>query len=182
MATKFDKLNSEIIRFIGDQHIYFCATAGKEGYVNVSPRDTKTLKIINDNKIVWLNFTGSGNETSTHIQENGRMTLMFCGFEQEALMLKIYGQAKVYHPRDKQYNELISLFDDDKNFVGNRQIFELDIELAITSCGEGVPYFDYQGEREALKTWSNQKGKDGIKEYWKENNSISIDGVDTKIV
>ena len=81
MATKFDKLNSEIIRFIGDQHIYFTATAGKEGHVNVSPRDTKTLKIVDDSKISWLNFTGSGNETSAHIQKNGRMTLMFCGFE-----------------------------------------------------------------------------------------------------
>jgi hypothetical protein len=182
MATKFDKLNSEIRRFISEQHIYFCATAGKEGHVNVSPRDTKTLKVIDDKKIVWLNFTGSGNETSAHIQENGRMTLMFCGFEQEALMLKIYGNAKVYHPRDSKYQEMISLFSGYEDFVGNRQIFELDIELAITSCGEGVPYFDYKGERENLVKWSNKKGKKGIEEYWKENNSISLDGIDTKIV
>ena len=182
MATKFDKLNSEIINFMQNQHIYFCATAGYEGYVNVSPRDTKTLKILNDNKIVWLNFTGSGNETSTHIQENGRMTLMYCAFEGDALMLKIYGKAKVYHPRDQKYQELISYFDGYEEFVGNRQIFELDIELVITSCGEGVPYFEYKGEREALKIWSEKKGKDGIKEYWKENNSISINEVNTNIL
>ena len=179
MADRFKELKEKQIEFIKQQHIFFVGTAGKEGTVNVSPKGMDTLRIVNESKVVWLNLTGSGNETSTHVQENARMTLMFCSFAKQPLILRLYGKADVIHPRDNTWNELISLFDD---YIGARQLFQLNIELVLTSCGFGVPFFEYRGERESLIKWAKNRRRDGIEEYWKEKNQISLDGKPTNIL
>ncbi len=178
MAEKFDKLNSNLIDFINKQHIFFVATAGCEGFVNLSPKGMNTLKIINPNQIVWLNLTGSGNETSAHVQENGRMSIMWCSFDKKPLILKVYGYARVIHENSSDYVRMSQYFD---NFVGTRQFFELTISLAITSCGYGVPYYEYKGDRDTLLKWSEKKGREGIKRYWKENNQFSLNNKLIKI-
>lgn len=178
MAAKFENLNQEHIDFIGKQHLFFVATAGKEGFVNVSPKGMDTLKVINPNRILWLNHTGSGNETAAHVAENGRMTIMWCSFDKKPLILKLYADAKVIHPRDKAWSEMCGYFD---KFAGARQFFDLDISLVITSCGYGVPKFEYLGERDTLIKWADNLGVDGVKKYWKEENQVSLDGKDTHI-
>ncbi|MBT8260326.1 MAG: pyridoxamine 5'-phosphate oxidase family protein, partial [Bacteroidia bacterium] len=160
------------------QHIFFIGTAMKDGRVNISPKGMDTFKVINSNKVIWLNLTGSGNETATHIQESNRMTIMFCSFEDKPLILRLYGKATVYHPKDKGFKNNINQFTET---VGARQIFELDIELVQTSCGFAVPFMDFVEERTQLKEWSVKKGDEGIKNYWKDKNSTSLDGHDTKI-
>lgn len=178
MAEKFDALNQKHIDFINSQHLFFIGSAGCEGFINVSPKGMDTLKVINPHKVIWLNYTGSGNETSTHVQENGRMTIMWCSFDKKPLILKLYGNAKVIHPRDKEWDEMSGHFDD---FVGTRQFFEFDISLVLTSCGYGVPYYEYKGERDTLIKWADNKGRDEIQKYWQENNTLSLDGKDTHI-
>jgi len=179
MAKRYHKLDKKHIDFINKQHLFFVATAGAEGTVNVSPKGMDTFRVVNRNKVVWLNLTGSGNETSVHVQENGRMTIMFCSFDKDPLILRLYGAAKVIHPRDQNWEELGKLFDD---FIGARQYFELNINLVLTSCGFGVPFYDYKGEREKLLIDANKRGRDGIKKYWKEKNQISLDGKPTNIL
>jgi len=179
MAKRYKKLEQKHIDFIKKQHLFFVATAGAEGTVNVSPKGMDTFRVVNSNKIVWLNHTGSGNETSVHVQENGRMTIMFCSFDKDPLILRLYGTAKVIHPRDKEWEELGKLFDE---FVGARQYFELNINLVQTSCGFGVPFYDYKGEREALLIDAKRRGREGIKKYWKDKNQISLDGKQTNIL
>ncbi len=178
MAKRHKKLEKKHIDFIKKQHLFFVATAGAEGAVNVSPKGMDTLRVTDRNRVIWLNLTGSGNETSVHVQENGRMTIMFCSFDKEPLILRLYGAAKVVHPRDKNWVELGKLFDD---FVGARQYFEMKIDLVQTSCGFGVPFYDYNGERETLLIDANSRGREGIKKYWKKN-QISLDGKQTNIL
>ena len=127
-------------------------------------------------EVAFLNVTGSGNETAAHLLENGRITVMFCSFTQKPLILRIYGQGQSLYPRHPRWGELVQRF---KPLPGARQIILIQVQSVQTSCGESVPFFEYQGEREALNEWALEKGDGGIKEYQKKNNHTSIDGLDT---
>ena len=178
MAQQFPEISEKIKEFIGQQKIFFVGTAAAEGSVNVSPKGMDSLKVLNKNRVVWLNVTGSGNETAAHVLENERMTIMFCAFEGKPMILRLYGVAKAVHQKDPEWAELIDLFD----FIpGARQIFDLSVEMVQTSCGMAVPYFDYVEERGQLNTWAQKKGEEGIQEYWQEKNTVSIDGLPTNI-
>ena len=106
-----------------------------------------TFRVIDTKKIVWLNLTGSGNETTAHLLKNKRMTIMFCSFDETPLILRLYGNATIYHESDQEYIKLKKLF---KNFTETRQIIEMDINQVQTSCGYGVPFMVYQQERTQL--------------------------------
>ena len=178
MAKQFEALEEKHIDFINEQKIFFVGSAGKEGFVNVSPKGMDSLRIINQNKVVWLNLTGSGNETAAHVLENKRMTIMFCSFDTQPMIMRLYGEAKVIHQRDEQWSTLAEHFPD---YAGMRQFFELDIELVQTSCGFAVPFYQYTGERPTLKKWAEGKGDDGIRDYWEEKNTKSLDNRETGI-
>jgi len=120
----------------------------------VSPKGMDSLRLIDDNRVIWLNLTGSGNETSAHVQESPRMTLMFCAFEGDPMILRLYGQAKVVHHSDKSWKDLISLF---PSLPGARQIFDMQIDLVQASCGMAVPFYDYAGDRNQLIDWAAKK-------------------------
>ena len=179
MAELFAALTEKHIEFIKGQHLYFVGTAGSEGFVSVSPKGMDSFRIINESKVAWLNLTGSGNETAAHVLENGRMTVMFCSFDKQPLILRLYGKATVIHPRDERWCELAALFPE---YLGARQIFELDLELAQTSCGYGVPYYELTGERPTLTKWAAGHGTSGIKDYWQERNVKSLNDKDTGIL
>jgi len=99
--------------------------------------------------VVWLNLTGSGNETVAHLVKNDRMTIIFCAFEGNPMILRLYGQAKIYHMRDNKFQEYINLFEENN---GSRQIIELDIDLVQTSCGYSIPFMDFKEERGVLNS------------------------------
>ena len=149
MAERFKELNEAQIEFIQQQHVFFVGTAGAEGTVNVSPKGLDTLRITGKRRVVWLNLAGSGNETALHVQENGRMTLMFCSFAKQPLILRLYGKADIINPEDNLWEELSGLFDD---YASARQIFLLNIDLVQTSCGFTVPFYEYLGERNIVTT------------------------------
>jgi Pyridoxamine 5'-phosphate oxidase len=174
------KLNGTLIAFIEKQHFFFVATAAPDGRVNLSPKGLDSLRVLSDTKIVWLNLSGSGNETAAHLRESPRMTLMFCAFEGEALILRVYGQARTMHPEDADWNSHLALF---PAMAGSRQIFELEIDLVQTSCGTGVPLMSFESQRgptEMLPFYEDM-GADGVSAYWKRKNSLSIDGKPTGI-
>ena len=179
MGKKLESITPELRDFIQSQKLLFVATAAEEGRVNLSPKGTDSFRVIDANKIVWLNLTGSGNETAAHLLRNDRMTVMFCAFEGKPMILRLYGHARIYHPRDPEFNQFVGLFPEN---IGARQIIEMDVDLVQTSCGFAVPFMDYKGERELLNTWSAKKGSEGIQEYWQEKNTRSLDGFDTKIL
>jgi len=179
MAETFKEINDKLKHFIEHQKIFFVGTAAADGRVNVSPKGMDSLRIIDRNRVVWLNFTGSGNETAAHVLEIPRMTLMFCSFEQRPLILRLYGEAEIIHPRDAGWQENISLFPE---VSGARQIFDMHVDLVQTSCGYAVPFFDYVSDRDVLQKWADAKGEEGIKDYWRQNNQQSMDGKPTSII
>ena len=179
MGQRFSELSDQHIQFISEQKVYFVGTAAEKGSVNLSPKGGDSLRVINSKEIAWLNLTGSGNESASHVLLNPRMTLMFCAFEGKPLILRVYGKAKVLHQTDNKWDEYSSKF---PISVAARQIFVLDISLVQSSCGMSVPYFSYDGDRDDLANWSKKQGKEGLEKYWVKKNQKSIDGFETEIV
>lgn len=177
MGKSYKEITPELKDFILDQKIFFVATATSSSRINISPKGLDTLRILSPQKLLWLNLTGSGNETAAHLQVDGRITLMFCSFEGAPLILRIYGKGKAIHPWEKRWEELIGRF---PSLPGSRQIIEMSVDLVSTSCGFGVPLFHFMGNREELIRWSNKKGEKGIRKYWIEKNAKSIDGLPTE--
>ncbi|MCR9013501.1 pyridoxamine 5'-phosphate oxidase family protein [Aquiflexum gelatinilyticum] len=178
MGKRLEHISPELADFIQQQKIFFVGTAAEEGRVNISPKGTDTFRVLGENKIVWLNLTGSGNETAAHLLKNNRMTIMFCAFEGKPMILRLYGTAQIFHNRDEKFEEYFRLFQD---FTGARQIIEMDVDLVQTSCGFAVPLMDFKEERTILTNWADKQGEEGIKNYWAEKNVKSIDGFETKI-
>lgn len=179
MGKQYDALNEPLRAFIAAQKVFFVGTATADSRVNVSPKGMDTLRVLSNNRVVWLNLTGSGNETSAHVQQDPRMTLMFCAFEGAPLILRLFGQARAIHQNDPEWSALYAHF---TPMPGARQIFDLAIELVQTSCGFGVPYLTYKEERPLLVDWAAKKGDEGLRNYWQEKNQLSIDNIPTHIV
>ncbi|MFG5381102.1 pyridoxamine 5'-phosphate oxidase family protein [Yoonia sp. R2-816] len=174
------KLNGTLTDFIKRQHLFFVATAAAGGQVNVSPKGMDSLRVMGDTRIVWLNLTGSGNETAAHLRDTNRMTLMFCAFEGDALILRVYGTATVLHPHDTGWDEAVAQF---PPMAGSRQIFDMTIDMVQTSCGTGVPLMAFEKQRgpEELLPYYADMGEDGVRDYWRRKNVESIDGAETGI-
>ncbi len=173
MAKKFPEITDDLKEFIEKQKIFFVGTADVEGRVNVSPKGSDSLRVVGRNRIVWLNLTGSGNETAAHIIAENRITLMFCSFDQKPMILRLYGSGRVVHRKEAGWDELSELF---PVKPGARQFFDISVDLVQTSCGFQVPFYEYRGERDLLDKWSENRGRDGVERYWEENNKISLDG------
>ncbi len=178
MAKFYDRLTTELQTFIEAQHIFFVATAPKEGRVNLSPKGMDALRIINESEIAYLDLTGSGNETAAHLLENGRITIMLCSFTEKPLILRLYGTGVSLRAKDEQWQEYLSLF---PAIAGTRQIVRVNVESVQTSCGFAVPFYEFLGDRPTLKEWAETKGEEGVHEYRQNKNRQSIDGLPTGI-
>ena len=179
MAKFFEAIDDKLAAFIAEQKIYFVATAAESGRVNLSPKGMDSLRVLGENRVVWLNLTGSGNETAAHLAQVNRMTVMFCSFERAPMILRLYGTARTLHPRDEDWAELQALFPE---FPGARNIFDMKVESVQTSCGFAVPFMEYTGERDALIKYAENKGPAGMEAYWAEKNQVSIDGLPTGLL
>ncbi len=178
MSEKFQELSDELSQFIGAQKVFFVATAAPDGRINLSPKGQDSLRVLGLNEILWMNLTGSGNETAAHISESNRMIMMWCAFEGPPRILRVYGTAQAFHPRDVRWAEFSTLL---PSTLGTRQYFLVSIDLVQTSCGYAVPFMDYVKDRTVLSNWAEKKGEDGISEYWEKKNQLSLDGKPTGI-
>jgi hypothetical protein len=176
MAKFFTHLDENIRRFIAEQKVFFTATAPEEGRINLSPKGMDTFRCLDGERVAYLDLTGSGNETAAHLAENGRMTVMFCSFSAQPLILRLYGRGRVVRPGDGGWSALRPLFPE---LPGERQIVVLEVESAQTSCGFAVPVYELKGERQALVEWTLAKGEGRLVEYRREKNRVSIDGLPT---
>ena len=174
----YSEIKNREQKFIESQKMFFVATAPKHGRINLSPKGMDTFRVVDKNRIIWLNLTGSGNETAAHLLNDGRITIMFCAFEGKPNILRLYGIGVAIHPKDDEWNNVISLFPE---IPGSRQIFDIQIESVQTSCGMAVPFFDFVDHRNQLADSAKKQGQEKIEAYWKERNELSIDGIPTGI-
>jgi len=178
MAKQFPKIEDEHRAFIEKQKIFFVGSAAPTGRVNVSPKGMDALRVLGPSRVAYLDLTGSGNETSAHVEacHDHRLTIMFCAFEGLPMIMRLYGRGTIHRLGTPEYEALLPRFTDT---VGARQIVQLDVDVLQTSCGYAVPFFDYREERPNLVRWAENKGEDGLEEYRRMNNVRSLDGFPT---
>lgn len=178
MANVTQSISPELQAFIEAQHVFFVASApsGPNGHVNLSPKGIDTFRVLDPNRVAYLDLTGSGNETAAHLLQNGRVTFMFCAFEGKPLILRLYGSGRAVAPESPEFALLAPHF---PQLPGVRQIIVADLTRVQTSCGFGVPTMKFQAERDVLQQWARKKGEDGLRAYRDKKNRVSIDGLPT---
>lgn len=174
MAKFFDSLDDKLTAFIAAQKMFFVASAPGDGRVNVSPKGLDSFRILGPNKAAYLDLTGSGNETSAHLRDNGRITIMFCAFDGAPQILRLFGQGQVVTAADAAWADLSGQFPD---MAGTRQIITIDFDLVQTACGMGVPLYDYVEDRRSLSDVLESWGETRVQDYQRNKNSKSIDGL-----
>jgi hypothetical protein len=180
MGKTHDSISDDLRAFIQRQHVFFVATAplAPGGHVNLSPKGLDCLRVLSPARVAYLDLTGSGNETSAHLLENGRITFMFCAFEGNPTILRLYGQGRAILPTHPDWPALALLF---PQHVGARQVIVADITRVQTSCGFGVPEMTFTANRDFLPNWAANKGEAGLADYRRQKNSRSIDGLPTPV-
>ncbi len=176
MADFTDTLTDKHVAMIEKQPVFFVATAAQDARINLSPKGYDSFRVLGPDRVAYLDLGGSGNETHAHIVADGRITIMFCNFDQPALILRIYGRGKPVLPQDAGWEALAERF---TLLPGTRQIFDIAVESVQTSCGWGVPFMELKSERETLKKAHRQVES----EQWvakAKSRVSSIDGLPTR--
>ncbi len=175
MSNTYDALNPKLIAFIKRQKLFFVATAptSLDGSVNLSPKGYDSFVVIDDKTVAYLDLGGSGIETHAHVRENGRITFMFCAFEGAANIVRLYGKARSYSFDQPEFAELRSLFAMPQSARG---VIVCHITRVTDACGWGVPFFDYQGERDQLTRYIDNKTPEEWVESRYARNAVTVDG------
>lgn len=156
MAKFFDQLEPDHIELIERQPLFFVATASEGAHPNLSPKGYDTLTVLGPDRLVYVDWPGSGNQTATHVAEHGRITLMFCSFDRTASILRVYGKGRVIARNTPEFATLTAQLGD-KAGPHTRQLIAIDVQRVQTSCGYAVPRFEYVGQRDTLERYHEKK-------------------------
>jgi hypothetical protein len=175
VGKAYEALDDALIEWIGQQHVFFVASAPNDGgHVNLSPKGHDSLRVLGPTEVAYLDLTGSGAETIAHLRENGRITIMFCAFSGPPQIVRLFGQGTAHPVGSERFASLAPHFE---LLPGARSIITVAIDRVQTSCGYSIPFMDYREERPTLQQWATRKGDDGLVAYWAEKNARSIDGL-----
>jgi hypothetical protein len=176
MGKQFEEITPEIRDWIAAQRMFFVATAptSATGMVNCSPKGMDTFRVLGPKEVGYLDLTGSGVETVAHLRENGRIVLMFCGFDGPPKIVRFHGIGEYCLPDSVGFKEVAASF---TLLPGTRGIVRCKTLRISDSCGFSVPLYDFREQRDTLVRWAESKGPDGVREYQSSRNGKSIDGL-----
>ena len=176
MSDAKTEIDEALGDFIRKQQIFFVATAPRAdgGHINLSPKGLDSFRILSPQRVAWADYVGSGVETVAHLKENGRIVVMFCAFEGKPGIVRIHGIGRAIEPSSSDFSEAVAVFGSD---VGVRSVIEIDVQRVARTCGFGVPLMSYDGQREDLPRWCDNKGPDRLLDYQRKKNTESLDGL-----
>jgi hypothetical protein len=176
MGKLYDAITPDLQEWLSAQKVFFVASAplSAKGHINCSPKGGDTFRVISKREVAYLDLTGSGIETTAHLQENGRIVLMFCSFQGPPLIVRLHGVGAVVYPNDSKFAEIQNQF---PAHVGVRAIIRVNVDRISDSCGHGVPLMNFINRRDLIEKWSTVKGPEGLSEYRAAKNRESIDGI-----
>ncbi len=176
MGKIHEQIDEQLAGWIRQQRIFFVATAplGPTGHVNCSPKGGDAFRVLDPTTVVYQDLTGSGVETIAHLQENGRIVIMFCGFDGPPKIVRLYGRGESISPEHPEFPSLLARFPE---HPGTRAFIKINVTRVADSCGFGVPLFDYRADRDALHQWAESKGPAKLTDYRREKNTRSIDNL-----
>jgi len=176
LAKVHETIDDRITDFINAQKMFFVATAPSEdaGHVNMSPKGYDSFRILGPNTVAYLDLGGSGIETVAHLRQNGRITFMFCAFAGKPNILRLYGSGEAVCFDEPGFDEKLALF---PTFPKARAVITADITRIQDSCGWGVPFYDFAGERDQLVRVNAHRSDEDWRERRYSGNAVSIDGL-----
>jgi predicted pyridoxine 5'-phosphate oxidase superfamily flavin-nucleotide-binding protein len=176
MGKVFDGIDEALTEWIRQQHLFFVATAplSGEGMVNVSPRGQDSLSILDEHTVAWIDLTGSGAETIAHLNENGRICLMFCSFDARPRIVRLHGRGRVVLPGTDEFDRVER---EHPGHVGARAVIVVEVARVADACGWGVPLMDFVQDRDVMRPWAEKKGQESLVEYRTQKNTFSLDGL-----
>ena len=176
MGKTAEFISTELQAWIEKQKVFFVATAPltASGHINVSPKGLDSFRILTPTLVAYQDLTGSGVETIAHVNENQRITIMFCAFDGPPKIIRLYGKGEIILADDERFTELSKMF---PHRIGTRAFILNHVNRIQDSCGYGVPLYEFKNDRDVLDKWSQAKGEDGVIEYRSIKNKISIDGL-----
>ncbi|MBE0542059.1 MAG: pyridoxamine 5'-phosphate oxidase family protein [Verrucomicrobia bacterium] len=176
MSKQVPEITAELAEWMAQQRVFFVASAplAASGHVNCSPKGGEAFRVLDPRAVAYLDYTGSGAETAAHLRENGRLVIMFCAFEGSPRILRLHGHGEVLETNHPEFAELSALF---RPNPGTRAIVRVNVTRVSTSCGYSVPLYEHRGQRAVLDKWATTKGADGLRDYRRQKNQRSIDGL-----
>lgn len=185
MGNTFDHISSDLKSWFAAQHLFFVGTAPLtgDGFLNVSPKGPMdTFAVTGPNQVAYLDYVGSSAETAAHLQENGRICVMFCSFADRPQIVRLHGTGRVFWAPSPEFDEHF----DQAGFTPlavtqmHRAIIVVDVVRVAQACGFGVPMMDFVAERDNAVKWARGKirdNPDGLEEYKAVKNVTSLDGL-----
>jgi len=176
MGSVLPAIDDTLAAWIGEQHLFFIATAPRadDGHINCSPRGADAFRILDPHTVMWGDRTGSGVETISHLQDNGRIVVMFCAFNGAPRIVRLHGRGSVIYPGDRAFPDLRQRLG---AVPGLRAIIRVDVTRISSSCGMNVPTYLFAGRRDALDSWATAKDDTELAAYRGRKNARSIDGL-----
>jgi predicted pyridoxine 5'-phosphate oxidase superfamily flavin-nucleotide-binding protein len=180
-----DEIDDTLAAWIARQPLFFVASAplAADGHVNVSPKGPgSTLRVLGPDRVAYLDYTGSGAETTAHLRENGRIVVMLCAFDGPPQVIRLHGTGEVIRADDARFAPLMEHFADEPlPRVSLRAVIVVEVERVSKSCGYTVPLMAYDGERPHMPAWTEKKlrtgGPEALDDYRAQKNATSIDGL-----
>jgi hypothetical protein len=176
VSKTFEGIDDKLAGWIEQQSLFFVATAplAADGHVNLSPKGLESFVVLGPRSVAYLDLTGSGVETIAHLNENGRIVVMFCAFSGPPRIVRLHGHGTPFPIGTPEYAELAPNF---KDYPGARSIIRIELDRVSDSCGFAVPRMQLEGDRDDLLKWAERKGPDGLETYWADKNAASLDGL-----
>lgn len=180
MGKVYDRIDGRLREFIQAQPMFFVATApsGADGHVNLSPKGMSgTFAVLDERRVAYLDYVGSGAETVAHLRDNGRIVIMFCAFAGPPNIVRLHGRAEAVPVTDPRCAGLLDAFPDAPERRGVRTVIVVDVTRVSDSCGFAVPLMSFQGDRDLLLEWTARRDDEALREYQATRNASSIDGL-----
>ena len=176
MSDILESIHAELANWIAKQRVFFVATAplGADGHINNSPKGGEAFRVLGPMEVAYQDYTGSGAETAAHLRENGRIVIMFCAFEGPPRIVRLYGRGTVIPSGQPRYLEMEKRFPPNP---GTRAFIHVSVRRVSESCGYSVPVYEFQGQRDVLDKWAENKGPEKLAAYRAQKNQRSIDGL-----
>lgn len=176
MGRVHEEITPAIEVWLSAQRMFFVATAplAADGLVNCSPKGMDTFRVLDAHAVAYLDLTGSGIETVAHLRENGRIVLTFCAFEGPPRIVRLHGTGAVHAAGTAEFEALRDRFPE---LPGARAIIRVQVSRVSDSCGYAVPRYSFEGERDTLLRFAENRGSEGLQRYREEKNARSLDGL-----
>jgi hypothetical protein len=158
MGKQYSELTEKDREFAARQKVFFLASASGEE-VNLAPKGEDCLLFLDPKTMLLLDYPGSSNRTARDLAAGGSLTIMFCSFDDDSRVLRIFCSGEVIGRENPDFESVVKSFPSGEPAIV-RQVFRLSIQAVENSCGLSVPVMRFEKKRDGgVRHWAEKKAK-----------------------